>query len=254
MRKFMNDVKAMFWRCMLQALRTPGSLIMSIGLPAVFMFIFVYVFGGSMDIGDYNIVNFLVPGILVNSLVQGSQSTAINLNLDMTKGIINRFRSMAISNSAFLIGHVLTSFITTIVTTSVTIGVAFLIGFRPSANFVEWLVIIGLIALFITGVTWFAVWLGVALPDADAAGGMIALAALLVFLSPGMAPTENMPRFLRYFAENQPMGPFVNAMRALMNGYEIGGHDLLLTLLWWGGITVIMFLLTVRSYKKKLTV
>jgi len=254
MKNLVNDIKAMFWRCMLQALRTPGSLVVSIGIPAILMIIFVFVFGGSMDVGDYNITNFLVPGVLVNVLVQSSQSTGINVNQDMTKGIINRFRSMAIANSAFLIGHVLASFIKTIITTTVTLGVAFLVGFRPTANFTEWLVIIGLITLFILGVTWFTVWLGVTLPDADSVGGIIALVAILVFLSPGMAPTENMPRFLRYFAENQPMAPFINSIRALMNGYEITGNDLLLTFLWWGGILVVTFLLTIRVYKKKLTV
>ncbi|MCL2558927.1 MAG: ABC transporter permease [Turicibacter sp.] len=254
MKKFINDVKAMFWRCVLQTLRNPSALLVAVAIPAIIMMIFVFVFGGSMDVGDYNITNFLVPGVLVNVLVQSSQSTGINVNQDMTKGIINRFRSMAIANSAFLIGHLLAAFIKTIVTTTVTLGVAFLVGFRPTASFTEWLIIIGLIALFVLGVTWFSMWLGVSQPNAEEVGGYLALAAIVVFLSPGMAPTQNMPRFLRYFAENQPMAPFINAIRALMNGYDIAGNDLWLTLLWWGGITVAMFLLTVRSYKKKLTI
>ena len=254
MKNLMMDTKTMFWRSMLQTFRNPGALIIAIGIPALLMCIFVFVFGGSMEVGDYNITNFLVPGVLVNVLVQSAQSTGVIVNQDMTKGIINRFRSMAIANSAFLIGHVGAAFIKTIITTTATLGVAFLVGFRPTANFTEWLMIIGLIALFILGVTWFSVWLGVALPDAESVGGILALVALLVFLSPGMAPTENMPRFLRYFAENQPMAPFIDTMRALMNGYAIGGNDLWLTLLWWGGILVVTFFATIRVYKKKLTV
>lgn len=254
MRNLINEIKTMFWRCMMITLRTPGALVVSIGIPAILMCIFVFVFGGSMDVGDYNITNFLVPGVLVNVLVQSSQSTGISVNQDMTTGIIGRFRSMEISSSSFLTGHVLAAFIKTIITTSVTIGVAFLIGFRPTANFTDWLVIVGLIALFILGVTWFSVWLGVVMADAESVGGILALIAILVFLSPGMAPTENMPRFLRYFAENQPMAPFINSMRSLMNGYEISGNDLQLTLIWWVGILVATFILTIRAYKKKLTV
>jgi len=254
MMTVMNEIKTMFWRCMLMTFRTPQALVVSIGLPVILMIIFVYVFGGSMDVGDYNIVNFIVPGVLVNVLVQSSQSTGVSVNQDMTTGIIDRFRSMAISSSSFLTGHVLAAFIKTIITTTITIGAAFLVGFRPTASFTDWLLIISLTALFILGVTWFSVWLGVVMEDSESVGGLLALAATLVFLSPGMAPTENMPRFLRYFAENQPMASFINTLRALMNGYEIAGNDLQLTLIWWLGILVVAFIATVCAYKKKLTV
>lgn len=227
---------------------------MSIVLPAILMAVFIYVFGGSMDVGDYNITNFLVPGILVNCLVQSSASTGIGVNKDMTTGLISRFRSMAISNVAFLSGHVLATVLKTILTTSVVIGAAFLMGFRPTANVMEWFILLGIILLFIFANTWIAVWLGVAMQDAESVSGIISLYAIMVFLSPGMAPTENMPTIMRIFAENQPMAPFINSMRALMNGYDIQGTDLWLTLLWWGGILVVTFLLTVRTYKKKLTV
>ena len=254
MNKTMRDIKTMFWRCMMVTLRTPEALVMSIAIPAILMVIFVNVFGGSMDVGDYNFANFIVPGILVNCLVQSSASTGISVNQDMTKGIINRFRSMAISNVAFLTGHVLSAFIKTAITTTVIIGVAFLTGFRPTAGFSEWLLIISLIVLFVFAVTWLSVWLGVFLKDSESVGGIIQLLAVLVFLSPGMAPTETMPRILRYFAENQPMASFINCLRALMNGYEIYGNDLKLALLWWGGILVVMFVATIKAYQKKLTV
>jgi len=250
----MRDIKTMFWRCMLITLRTPEALAMSVFLPAVLMAVFIYVFGGSMDVGDYNITNFLVPGILVNCLVQSSASTGIGVNKDMTTGLVSRFRSMAISNVAFLSGHFLATVIKTILTTTVVIGAAFLMGFRPTATAMDWLVIVGIILLFIFANTWIAVWLGVTMQDAESVSGIISLYAILVFLSPGMAPTENMPTMMRVFAENQPMAPFINSMRALMNGYEIQGNDLQLTLLWWGGILVLTFLLTIRAYKKKLTV
>jgi len=254
MMNLINDVKAMLWRSMLNTLRTPTAMVISIAIPAIIMLLFIYVFGGSMDVGDYNFANFIVPGILVNVLVQSSASTGVGVSQDMTNGIINRFRSMAISSSSFLTGHVLAAFIKTVITTSVTIGVALLAGFRPSANFTAWLIIVGLIALFIFAITWFSVWLGVIMPDSASVAGNLQLIAILVFLSPGMAPTENMPRFLRLFAENQPMAPFINALRALMNGYDVVGNNMQLAIIWWGGILLVMFTATVRAYKKKLTV
>jgi len=254
MRNTIRDIKTMFWRCMLITLRTPEALIMSIAMPAIIMLIFVNVFGGSMDVGHYNYVNFIVPGILVNCLVSSSSSTGISVNQDMTKGIISRFRSMAVIPASFLTGHVLIAFITTLITSIMILFVAFLTGFRPSANMFEWLIIIGLIMLFVFAIIWFSVWLGVVMQDSESVNGIIQFISVLVFLSPAMAPTESMPRFLRYFAENQPMAPLINTLRALLNGNDIAGNDLQLTLIWWGGILVLTFFATIRAYKKKLTV
>jgi len=254
MTNVFRDTKTMFWRCMVKTIRTPEAMVMSIALPAIIMFIFVNVFGGAMDVGDFNFTNFIVPGILVNSIIQALMSTAISVTQDMTGGIISRFRTMAISKSSVLTGHVLAATFKTIITSIVIILVAFLAGFRPTATLIEWLIITGLIVLFILAISWLAVFLGVAMKDSESSGGIMQLIAVLVFLSPGMAPTETMPRFLRYFAENQPMAPFIETLRALMNGNEITGNNLQLTLIWWIGILIVTFLATVHVYKKKLTV
>ena len=254
MRKTLIDTKTMFWRNMIQTLRTPDALIMSIVIPGVIMLIFVNVFGGSLDVGDYNFTNFIVPGILVNSIIQALAYTGISVNQDLTSGIINRFRSMSISKSSILTAHVLVATLKTIATTIVILTVAYFAGFRPTASLTEWISISALILLFILSISWVAAFFGAALKSADSVAGMMAIIALFVFLSPGMAPTETMPRFLRYFAENQPMSPFINSIRALMNGKPIEGNDLILTLAWWGGILVVTFLATNHFYKKKLTV
>jgi len=250
----MKDIKTMFWRCMLKVLRTPQALVISIAIPAILMFLFVVVMGGSMDVGDYNVANFIVPGILVYSLVQSTSTTGVSMSQDMTTGMVNRFRSMAIPSSAFLTGHVLSGVLTTIVSTIVLFAVAFASGFRPTATLIDWLVIIGLILLLLFSITWVSVFIGVTFPDAESAGGILQLLPVLVFLSSAISPTETMPRFLRYLAENQPFTPFVNTIRALMNGYAIPNNDLQLALIWWGGILVVTFLATIRAYKNKLTV
>ena len=254
MRNVFKDTKTMFWRCMIKTLRTPEAMVMSIMIPALVMLIFVYVFGGAMDVGDFNFTNFIVPGILVNSIIQALASTAISVNQDMTGGIINRFRAMAISKSSVLTGHVLAATLKTIMTSMVILLVALIAGFRPTANLLGWFAIMGLIILFILSISWLAVFLGVAMKDSESSGGIMQLIAMLVFLSLGMAPTETMPRVLRYFAQNQPMASFIETLRALMNGNPIAGNNLQLALIWWVGILVVMFFATVHVYKKKLTV
>ncbi|MCL2363928.1 MAG: ABC transporter permease [Defluviitaleaceae bacterium] len=253
MTNLIDDTKTMFWRSALTTLRNPTTVIMSLVVPAILMLVFVNVFGGSMDVGGMNFANFIVPGILVNVLIQSSISTGIGVNQDMNTGVINRFRSMDIASSAFLTGHVLVAFLKAILTTSVALGVAYIAGFRPVASLTQWLLIAALIALFILAVTWLAVMMGVTMASPEDVSGILTMASLMAFLSPGMAPTENMPRFLRIFAENQPMGPFVNSIRALTNGYSTQGNDLLLTLIWWGGILVVTFAMSVAVYRKKLT-
>ncbi|MCL2353403.1 MAG: ABC transporter permease [Defluviitaleaceae bacterium] len=254
MQNTIKDIKTMSWRCMLNAIKTPDSLIMSLVVPVILLLVFVNVFGGSMDIGGYNFVNFIIPGIMVNCLIQSSSSTGIGVNKDMTTGIVTRFRSMDISNVAFLAGHVLVAFIKGMATVAILIGVSFLVGFRPLADLPQWLFIIGLIMLFVMANTWLAVMLGVMMKSAESVGGFIAFYAVLVFLSPGMAPTENMPRALQIFAENQPMAPFITSIRSLVNGHAPQGDQVLATLLWWGGILILTFIATVYAYKKKLTV
>jgi len=250
--KVFADTYIMFKRSLTKTLRSPEAMAMAVLVPIVLMVLFGYVFGGIVDLGEINYINFIVPGIIVQCVTNASATTALSIHNDMSTGIIDRFRSMAIAKSAVISGHVWVSVIRSIVIAAVTIGVAVAIGFRPQAGFVDWLIIAGILTLFIIAMTWVVVIFGLIASDAESISGTGFLLTILVFLSSAFAPTESLPTALRIFAENQPMTPVINALRGLMLGLPMDG-EILAAVAWCAGITVAAFVLAVRIYKGKLT-
>jgi len=242
----------MFKRCMRKTMRSPESIILALVVPVVMMVMFGFVFGGIADLGEISYINFIVPGIIIQCVVNGSQSTSFSVYNDMSTGIIDRFRSMAISKSAFITGHVTMSVIRSVVITAATIGGAFVIGFRPEAGLADWLIASGVLFLFIIAVTWLTVIIGLISPDNESINGFAFLFMIFTFLSSAFAPTETFPTVLRIFANNQPMTPVINTLRGLMLGFELG-NDLWIALAWCVGLIVVGFLLAVKIYKSKLT-
>jgi len=146
---------------------------------------------------------------------------------------------------------VLASIMRNIMTTVVVIGVAVLIGFRPQASFVDWLMIAGILILFMLAITWLAVINGLVAKAVESAGSMMVVLFILPYISSGFVPTETMSGWLRVFAENQPMSPIINVLRALMLGLPMG-NALPLALAWSIGITVVAFVVAVQVYKRRL--
>ena len=251
-KRVFSDSGIMFKRCMITSLRNPEAFITALLLPAIMMWFFGSVFGSAMDVGAYNYIDFIVPGIILQVVAQGTQATAINVNNDMTKGIMDRFRSMAITKSSVLTGHVFSSVIRSIITTAISIGIAIAIGFRPQAGFSDWLIISGILILFIFAITWIAVLCGLVAKDAASAGPMMVLLLLLPFVSSGFVPTETMSRGLRAFAENQPMTPIIDSLRALMLNNPTG-DALPIALIWCIGMIVVAFVVSMQVYKRKLS-
>jgi len=252
-RNGLSDIWIMFWRCMLNAIRNPETLVTSIAAPATLMFLFLYVFGGAMNVGDYDFTNFIVPGIILQCIGQGVVTTATSVNSDLKSGIINRFRTMPIAKSAVLSGHVLAATIRNLLIAFVIIGVALLIGFRPEANFFQWLGVIGILNLYILAVTWISVLVGLTVRSSESAISIMTIMSILPFFSSGFAPTETMPVALQTFANHQPMTPVIETLRALMLNGELG-KNLQLTLIWWIAILVIAYLASIQAYKRKLTI
>jgi len=246
------DSWIMFKRCFIKALRSPESVVMALVVPIFMMVLFGYVFGGVANIDGYSYINFIVPGIILQCICNSSASTAIGVHNDMTKGIIDRFRSMQIAKSAFIAGHVWVSVIRSIIITIMTFGAAFVIGLRPSANFIEWIMIAGILTLFIIAITWIVVIFGLVAKDSESISGTTFLLVVFTFLSSGFAPTDTLPTALRIFAENQPMTPVINAVRGLMLGTPLG-NELWLALIWCGGTSIVAFVIAVQIYKSKLT-
>jgi ABC-2 type transport system permease protein len=170
----------------------------------------------------------------------------------MTKGIIDRFRSMRIAKSAFISGHVWLSVIRSIVITIATFGAAFVVGFRPTAGIIEWLAVAGILILFIIAMTWLVVIIGLISKDAESIGGAGFLMVIFVFLSSAFAPPETLPTVLRVFAQYQPMTPVIDALRGLLLGTPLN-NEIYIALGWCVGITIVGFTLAVHIYKRKLT-
>lgn len=165
-----SDTMVMSGRVLRHTFRSIDTLLTVVAMPIMLMLIFVYVFGGAMNIGSSTYINFVVPGILIYTIASGVAYTAIRVNNDITAGIFDRFHSMPISKSSILGGHVLTSIVFNLVSTVVVLLFALLIGFRPDAGFTGWLTVIGIILLFTFAMTWVAVTFGMLANSAEGTG------------------------------------------------------------------------------------
>ena len=213
-------------RSITHSLRDTEALLMAVLLPTMLMLLFTYVFGGALDpSGGY--VDYVVPGIILLCAGFGASSTALYVARDMTTGIIDRFRTMPLRASAVLAGHVVASVLRNLFATGVVIAVALLVGFRPTADPLEWIAAIGLIALYILAITslFAAIGLAASSPDAANAYGFILL--FLPYLSSAFVPVETLPGWLAWFAEHQPITPIIEAIRSLLMGTPMGDSA------WW---------------------
>ncbi|MCL2569223.1 MAG: ABC transporter permease [Oscillospiraceae bacterium] len=247
----LGDSMTMFGRSLKLSMRSPEAIFMALIVPAVLMVVFVYVFGGAMDVGGYSVVNFIVPGIILQTIGQGMPAIAVRVNSDMTKGIVDRFRTMPIAKSSILVGHAFATLVQSAITVAATIGAALLVGFRPSAGLIEWLMIAGILVLYIFMMAWLAVVSGVHAKESESAAGLMSMIGILPFLSSGFVPTETMPWALRVFAENQPMTPIINTMRALMLDQPLPDGALRAAILWCVGLTVVFYGMALAIYQRK---
>jgi ABC-2 type transport system permease protein len=240
------DSATMLRRNLKHMVRYPTVILFVIGIPVVFMLLFVYVFGGTLGAGLGNglsggrteYANYLAPGILVLTVAGGGQGTAISVAMDMAEGIVARFKTMAISRTAVLTGHVLGTLLQTMLGLAVVIGVAFVVGFRANANAAEWVAAIALLVMIALAVTWLCVACGLVSKSVETASNLPMPLLLLPFLGSGFAPTDSMPTAVRWFAEHQPFTPFTETLRGLLVGTEIG-NDALVSVAWCVAITVL---------------
>src|SRR4051794_9586322 len=156
----------MLRRNLVRAKRYPGLTVSVVATPVILLLLFVYVLGGTLEAGlgadaTGSYANYLLPGVPVLAIASGSLGAAVSVNTDVSTGIVNRFRVMAIARSSLLTGYVLGNVITTVVGSILVIGVAVLVGARPNASALEWLAVLGLITIATYAVTWVAVALGV---------------------------------------------------------------------------------------------
>ena len=220
-------------------------------MPIAFMLLFVYVFGGAIQAGTDNYVNYLLPGILLIAIASGISYTAFRLFIDLQSGIFERFHSMPIARSSVLWGHVLTSLVSNAISVVVIVLVALLMGFRSSAGVPAWLAVAGILVLFTLALTWIAVLAGLSAKSTDGAVGFSYPLVFLPFVSSAFVPTASMPGPVRAFAENQPVTSIVNTIRALFEQQPVGG-EIWIALAWCVGILLIAYALAMRAYRRKI--
>ncbi|AIQ57918.1 ABC transporter permease [Paenibacillus borealis] len=249
-KHFFSDMSVMLGRSMRHIIRSMDTIITVTITPIAMLLLFVYVFGGAIQTGTENYVNYLLPGILLIAIASGIAYTAYRLFMDMQSGIFERFHSMPIARSAALWGHVLTSLVSNAISVAVIILVALIMGFRSPAGVLSWLAVAGILALFTLALTWIAAIAGLSAKSVDGAGAFSYPLIFLPFISSAFVPTETMPRAVRAFAENQPVTSIVETMRALLAG-QPAGHDIWAALAWCLGILIVAYLFAMRVYKRK---
>jgi ABC-2 type transport system permease protein len=195
-------------RSILHTLRTPDALVTAIALPSILMLLFTYVFGGAIE-EDGSYVNYVVPGIILLCAGFGSASVAVDVANDMQNGIIDRFRTMPLRASAVITGHVVASVLRNLLATGIVIGVGIAVGFRPDAGLLDWVAVMGLIALYILAITYLFAAIGLAASSPEAASGYGFFLMFLPYLSSAFVPVDTMPQWLRPIAEHQPLTPII---------------------------------------------
>lgn len=249
-KHFFSDMSVMLGRSMRHILRSMDTIITVTIMPIAMMLLFVYVFGGAIQTGTDNYVNYLLPGILLMAIASGIAYTAYRLFMDMQSGIFERFHSMPIARSATLWGHVLTSLVSNAISVVVIILVALIMGFRSSAGLLSWLAVAGILALFTLALTWVAAIAGLSAKTVDGAGAFSYPILFLPFISSAFVPTQSMSPVVRAFAENQPVTSIVEAIRALLSGQPVG-NNIWIALAWCLGILVVAYFFAMRVYKRK---
>jgi len=252
-----TDSATMLRRQLRHMLRYPSMTVMLAGLPIVLLLLFVYVFGGTLGAGlggfsggrgDY--VNYVTPGILLVTIASAAQGTAISVAMDMTEGIIARFRTMAIARVSVLTGHVLGSMMQTMLSIAVVIAVALLIGFRPTAGLGEWIAAIGVLAIITLALTWLSVALGMVSKSVETASNLPMFLMLLPFLGSGFVPTDSMPAGVRWFADYQPFTPVMETLRGSLTGTPMQHHSAVLAIAWSAGIGLAGYLWAKRLFNR----
>ncbi|HBE8541581.1 TPA: ABC transporter permease [Clostridioides difficile] len=252
-KHFFSDLGVMLGRSMRHIFRSMDTIITVTIVPIMMMLLFVYVYGGAIKTSlgtNVNYVNYMLPGVLLMSIASGITYTAVRLFYDVQGGIFERFRSMPITHSSMLWGHVLTSLVSNAISVVVIILVAFLIGFRPSAGGLSWLAVAGILSLFTLALTWVAVIPGLTAKSADGATAFAYPIIFLPFISSAFSLTATMPSAVRAFAENQPTSPIIETVRSLLNSEPVG-DDIWISLAWCLGILIVAYVFAMLIYKRK---
>jgi ABC transporter DrrB family efflux protein len=244
------DALVLAKRSLIAMPRVPELIAFSVIQPIMFVVLFRYVFGGAIQTPGSNYVDFLMPGIFVQTVAFGSIATGIGLAEDLQKGIIDRFRSLPMARSAVLVGRALSDLVRNFGTVIIIGAVGLAVGFRPHGSVLGLIAGFGVLLLFAFAFSWIAATVGLAVRSVEAAqsGGFIWLFPL-VFASTAFVPLQSMPGWLQAFAAHQPISVTVDALRGLLLGRPVG-TSAWQSLGWSLGIVAVFVPLSIARYRR----
>jgi ABC-2 type transport system permease protein/oleandomycin transport system permease protein len=247
-----QDTMTVTWRNLIALSRNPQTVMFSAIQPIMFTLLFVYVFGGAIHIPGIPYVDYLLPGIYVQTVTFGAVSTAVGLSEDLHKGLIERFRALPMARSAVLAGRTTADLIRNVFVVVLISIVGFAVGFRIGTNFGLFLCGLLIVLLFSYTLCWGFATVGLSAPNAEAAQTMVfPILFPLIFASSAFVPVTAMPGWLQAFAKHQPVTQVVDACRSLMTGGTL--HDpgaVWAALAWCAGILIVLAPISVRKYRK----
>jgi ABC-2 type transport system permease protein len=256
-----RDLATMTRRSLLRMLRNPSMTVLLLSTPVVILLLFVYVFGGAFGTGVAAGIRpgaagraaylaYITPAVLVMTAASIAQSTSISVAMDMTGGIVTRLRTMPVASVAVLGGHVVGAVVQTLLAAAGVLGVATLLGFRPGADGVGWLALIGFFALFGLMLTWLSVAMGAAARSVESASNTPMILLLLPFFGSGFVPVDTMPTPVRLFAEHQPFTPIIETVRGLLAGTAVPASTVWTAIAWCLGLSVVGWLWARSAYRR----
>lgn len=246
----MHNLFTMTKRNILYSIRNLDTLLTAVILPVAMMLLFVFVFGGAINVGEYDYVNYVTPAIVLLCIGYCAATTSVSIQVDMQGGIIARFRSMSISRSSVLGGQVAASVMRNALSAVIVVLVAMLIGFRPTAGLLEWGLMAALLFAYTLTFTWAALFFGLLAKTAESASVFGFTALFLPYLSSAFVPIETMPTALQVFARYQPFTPIIDALRSLSAG-AVNVAALLTAFAWLVGIGVAAYFASLWVYENK---
>jgi oleandomycin transport system permease protein len=242
---------ALMKRSLIKTWRTPEALIDVTLQPVLFLVIFVYIFGGAVAGSTHDYLQFLLPGILAQTIATGCISIGVNLNSDIGKGVFDRFRSLPIPRSAPLLGAVLGDVVRYVIVTVSTVAIGYVLGFRIESGPLQAIAGCLLAVLFALCLSWLPVYISMKVRTPGAVQGvMFALIMPLSFASNVFVSAATLPGWMQGFVKVNPITHLVAAVRGLFNGTPVGSH-VWWTLLWCAGFVVVFMPLALRAYRKK---
>jgi ABC transporter DrrB family efflux protein len=245
-----TDTLVLARRSLLRIRRQPDLLVGFTVQPVMFVLLFVYVFGGAIETPGLEYVDFLIPGIIVQSMVFGGFVTALGLADDLKKGLMDRFRSLPMSRSAVLTGRTLADVFSNVVQLIVMIGVGLLVGFSFRTGILEIAAGIAVLLLIGYAFSWVFAFIGLTASSAEAANAFgFTILFPVTFVSSAFVPVESMPSWLQVVAENNPFTNMVNAARALFVDTPAGNH-IWLAVLWSLAIIAVFAPLSAWRYRR----